>query len=192
MPSSRAHPASDHHPPVAFGTATAATAGVEPLGDATKLRAPRDELVEPLLCLLSDADARATGLLAETRDAAGGRALLLLRRGAGRGPTSGSEPRTTIWSSSTVTSTPVNQPSGSLPANQPLIDPSSFSSMITTLRRNSLRCKAPPLPQEGSSPAAEPERGHPPLPLGGEGGSSPTGRSRERGRLLPPRLKAGS
>src|SRR5713226_385705 len=47
---------------------------------------------------------------------------------------SGSVPRTTIWSSSTATSTPVNQPSGSLPANQPLIDPSSFSSMITILR----------------------------------------------------------
>jgi hypothetical protein len=28
-----------------------------------------------------------------------------------------------------VTSVPVNQPSGSLPANQPLIDPNSFSSM---------------------------------------------------------------
>src|SRR2546426_5918955 len=55
-------------------------------------------------------------------------------------PTSGSAPRTTIWSSSTLTSTPVNQPSGSLPANQPLIDPSSFSSMITTLLRNRSGC----------------------------------------------------
>src|SRR5436190_815953 len=52
----------------------------------------------------------------------------------------GRAPRTTIWSSSTLTSTPVNQPSGSLPANQPLIDPSSFSSMITTLLRNRTRC----------------------------------------------------
>src|ERR1700674_3133266 len=56
-------------------------------------------------------------------------------------PTSGNAPRTMTWSSSTVTSTPVNQPSGSLPANQPLIEPSSFSSMITTLRRNNPRCK---------------------------------------------------
>src|SRR5947209_5745601 len=47
---------------------------------------------------------------------------------------SGSVPMTTIWSSSTATSTPENQPSGSLPANQPLIDPSSFSSMYYIIK----------------------------------------------------------
>src|SRR5438105_13055648 len=48
--------------------------------------------------------------------------------------TSGTVPTTTIWSPSMVTSgAPVNQPSGSLPANQPAIVEASAFSMITKL-----------------------------------------------------------
>src|SRR5471030_2050884 len=84
MSPSRAHPASDHHAPVAFGTAS--PAWVEPLGHATQLRAPGHVLVEALLGLLGDADARAPGLLTESRDAARRRAFLLLGRRARCGP----------------------------------------------------------------------------------------------------------
>src|ERR1700684_3386933 len=59
----------------------ASAAWVEPRGHAAKLCAPRDVLVETLLRLLGDADARAASLLTEPRDAAGGGAFLLLRRG---------------------------------------------------------------------------------------------------------------
>ena len=48
--------------------------------------------------------------------------------------TSSRVPTTTIWSPSMVTSgAPVNQPSGSLPANQPAIVEASAFSMITKL-----------------------------------------------------------
>src|SRR4029077_7819791 len=56
----------------------ATAAGIEALGHAPELRAPRDVLVEALLGLTRDADTLPTGLLAEAGDAAGRRALLLL------------------------------------------------------------------------------------------------------------------
>src|SRR5437773_2911028 len=75
------HPAPDHHAsPVV--TAASAAAGVEPLGHAAQLGAPGDELLEPLLGFLGDADPVAARLLPEAGDPAGGRALLLLGRGA--------------------------------------------------------------------------------------------------------------
>src|ERR1700716_1501484 len=79
-PASAPPPTSDHHAPIRAGAPAAAR--IEPLRHAAELRAPRDELLEALLGFLGDADPLAAGLLAEASNAAGGRALLLLRRGA--------------------------------------------------------------------------------------------------------------
>src|SRR5207253_1139462 len=73
------HPAPDHHaPPVIAAAATAS--GVEALGHAVELGAPRDVFLEALLGLLGDADPLAARLLAETSDASGCGAFLLLGR----------------------------------------------------------------------------------------------------------------
>src|SRR5713226_4530886 len=81
-PAAPTPPAADHHSPVAGRSTTAAR--IEALGHPTQAGAPRHVLVEPLLRLLGDADALAAGLFAEASDAAGGRALLFLRRSARR------------------------------------------------------------------------------------------------------------
>src|SRR4029077_6979368 len=76
------HPAPDHHAAAVVAATHPAAAGVEALGHAVELGAPRDVLLEALFGLAGDTDALAASLLAEARDAAGGRAFLLLGRGA--------------------------------------------------------------------------------------------------------------
>src|SRR5207249_10791564 len=75
------HPAPDHHAPPVIAAATAAS-GVEALGHAVELGAPRDVFLEALLGLLGDADPLAARLLTETSDASGCGAFLLLGRRA--------------------------------------------------------------------------------------------------------------
>src|SRR5215472_8607877 len=77
-----AHPAPDHHAAPVVGAAHAAAPGVEALGHAVELGAPRDVLLEALLGLAGDADALAARLLTEAGDPAGGSAFALLGRGA--------------------------------------------------------------------------------------------------------------
>src|SRR5207247_10995056 len=79
------HPAPDHHAPPVIAAATAASR-VEALGHAVELGAPRDVFLEALLGLLGDADPLAARLLAETSDASGCGAFLLLGRRAEIGP----------------------------------------------------------------------------------------------------------
>src|SRR5215472_16759940 len=76
-----AHPAPDHHAAPVVGAAHAAAPGVEALGHAVELGAPRDVLLEALLGLAGDADALAARLLAEASNAPGRGAFLLLGRG---------------------------------------------------------------------------------------------------------------
>src|SRR4029077_18321502 len=76
-----AQPPADHDAAIAARLA-AATTGVEPLGDAAHLRAPRDVLVKALLGLPGDSDPLSTRLISEAGDPPRGSAFLLFGRAA--------------------------------------------------------------------------------------------------------------